>query len=108
MYGLKYVFPAVIGSKTRGMPTAYAAAPLKDHLTIASDEVLPVWPTPDGPITGFAVVPLYRSVPVAAARDSALYELLALVDAIRFGRSREHAIAIELLGRRLGNLTASL
>jgi hypothetical protein len=42
-----------------------------------------------------------RFVPHAALRDPALYELLALVDAIRDGRARERNLAERDLVRRL-------
>ena len=42
-----------------------------------------------------------RFVPHAALRDPALYELLALVDAIRDGRAREWNLAERVLVRRL-------
>jgi hypothetical protein len=38
-------------------------------------------------------------VPQAAARNPALYELLALFDAVRGGSLRERALAIELLDK---------
>ena len=38
----------------------------------------------------------------AALRDAALYELLALVDAIRDGRARERNLAQQALEKRLG------
>jgi hypothetical protein len=40
-------------------------------------------------------------VPKAALRDTYLYEVLALIDAIRDGRSRERQIAEEELKLRL-------
>ena len=45
--------------------------------------------------------PLYKSVPQAALRDSKLYQLLALVDAIRDGRASERKIAERDLAQRL-------
>ncbi len=51
---------------------------------------------------GYAFAPLYRTVPEAALRDPALYELLALVDAIRDGRARERNLAQKALEKRLG------
>src|SRR5437016_5938363 len=100
IYGLKYVFPAQHGAMTRGMPTSYAAEPLKRYIK-AGDEPLPVWPNSNGPIRGTAFEPLYSSVPEAAKRDSYLYELLTLVDAIRDGRARERKIAERELVARL-------
>jgi hypothetical protein len=61
----------------------------------------PVWPDPDGSARGYKLEPLYGSVPKAAKQDKALYELLALVDAVRDGRARERKIAAEHLHDRL-------
>lgn len=100
IHGLKYVFPAHHGAMTRGLPTSYAAEPLRRHIS-AGNEPLPVWPDPNGPTRGLAFEPLYRNVPRAAKQDSHLYELLALVDAIRDGRARERKIAEKELVTRL-------
>lgn len=100
VHGVKYAYPPQRGSLTRGMPTSYAAPPLKPQIT-QSDEPPPVWPDPEGTARGYEFSPLYRSVPKAAAQDSALYELLVLVDAIRDGRSRERELAVKELKSRL-------
>ncbi len=100
IHGLKYVFPAQHGAMTRGLPTSYAAEPLKRYIR-AGNEPLPVWPSANGPVRGTAFKPLYPSVPEAAKRDSYLYELLALVDAIRDGRARERKLAEKELVTRL-------
>lgn len=99
-HGARYCFPATRGSLTRGMPTGYAAAPLKDMIVPGTDP-LPVWPHKNGTVRGVAYYPLYPSVPDAAGRNPALYELLTLFDAVRGGSSRERALALELLDKRL-------
>lgn len=99
-HGARYCFPAVRGSLTRGMPTGYAAAPLKS-LIVPSTDPLPVWPHKNGTVRGVAFYPLYPSVPEAAGRNPALYELLVLFDAVRGGSTRERALAIDLLDNRL-------
>lgn len=100
VHGVKYAFPPDRGPLTRGLPTAYAAPPL-NTLIVLPDEPPPVWPAPEGKVRGYAFSPLYPSVPKAAAQDPALYELLALVDAIRDGRARERELAIKELTSRL-------
>jgi len=102
VHGLKYVFPAEIGRTTRGMPTGYAAEPLRDLFLASANEPPPVWPDADGTVRGLAMKPLYKSVPMAAKKDKTLYEYLALIDAIRAGRARERSMAIEILQKRLG------
>ena len=103
LHGLKYAFPAEHGQVTRGVPTSFAAAPLKNEIS-PGDDLPPVWPWPEGDTRGVALEPLYKTAPIAALRDSALYELLALVDAIRDGRARERKIAERYLVQRLHSI----
>ena len=100
IHGIKYAFPPDHGSLTRGIPTSYAAPPLKDLIS-QTTEPPPIWPDPEGSVRGYEFSPLYKSVPKAALKDRKLYELLALVDAIRDGRTRERGIAIRELKARL-------
>ena len=130
-HGIRYVFVSRPGEVTRGVPTASWAPPLSDHFfgpaplaemsgpTGGSDtlkdepvhasrplgrmfESLPlVWPHPLGQARGESLEPLYPSAVDAALRDRALYECLALVDAIRVGRARERALGIELLRKKI-------
>lgn len=99
-HGARYCFPVTRGSLTRGMPTGYAAAPLKE-LIVPGTDPLPVWPHKNGTVRGVAIYPLYPSVPEAAGRNPALYELLVLFDAVRGGSARERALALELLEKCL-------
>lgn len=100
IHGVPHAFPARTREVTRGLPTAWAAPVLSGKIS-AEGQIPPVWPDPDGQVQGAAVKPLYSSVPHAARRDPALYDLLALVDALRLGRARERAMAEKKLGRRL-------
>ena len=102
IHSLKYVFPVTMGKPSRGMPTGYAAAPLRDMFLASEEEMPPVWPDADGPVRGMALKPLYKSVPMAARKDATLYEYLVLVDAIRGGRARERKAATDILKDRLG------
>ncbi|MGQ0652973.1 MAG: hypothetical protein ACT4P4_12035 [Betaproteobacteria bacterium] len=101
LHGEKYPFPPERGALTRGVPTGYAAPPLNKEIAQGS-EPPPVWPYAQGQVRGYALKPLYKSVPAAAERDPGLYELLALVDAIRDGRARERALAAREIEARLG------
>lgn len=101
IHGVRYAYPPKHGGLTRGMPTGYAAPPL-NRMIVGSNEPPPVWPYADGPVRGLSFEPLYPSVPVAAERDPKLYELLALVDAMRDGRARERNIAAKELVARIG------
>ena len=100
VHGVKYAFPPRHGGVTRGVPTSYAAAPLS-RMIVSSADLPPVWPHPEGSARGVSLEPLYRSVPAAALRDPALYELLALIDAMRDGRARERKLAEEELSTRI-------
>jgi len=88
------------------MPTGYAAPPLKAEI-VQPNEPPPVWPYAEGNVRGYSFAPLYPSVPAAAARDAKLYELLALVDAMRDGRARERKLAEKALQARLGTRGAA-
>jgi hypothetical protein len=97
-HGLKYVFPQKPGALVRGMATAHSAAPL-NHI-IQSEEYY-VWSFAEGKIRGQSIEPLHPSVPKACLLDQQLYELLALTDALRVGRSRERKIAMDELEKRI-------
>ncbi|NCB37561.1 MAG: hypothetical protein EOM80_02220 [Erysipelotrichia bacterium] len=101
IHGISYVFPAERGEMTRGIPTAHAVPPLKNMLA-NNENSCPVWPDSKGRTWGQTFMPLYKSVPKAAMVDPRLYELLALVDAIRGGRAREKNLAVKELKQRLG------
>ena len=103
IYGLKYVFPAQRGEVTRGIPTAHAAPPLNRHFAPGAD-LPPVWPDPEGEVRGTSLDPLHKMVPAAVRKDPALYELLALVEALRDGRARERQLAERELATRLRRL----
>lgn len=94
LYGLPVVFPTQPGAQVRGIPTAHGAAPLREQLVT---EQLYVWPDAESDQWGCAIEPLYPRVPQAAKADAHLYELLALVDALRVGRPRERKLAGDLL-----------
>jgi hypothetical protein len=100
VHGVKYVFPAKRGEPTRGVPTSYAAQPLRQVIA-PGDEPPPVWPYAAGTKRGTAFEPLYKMAPKAALRDPVLYEYLALVDALRDGRARERKLAEEMIVARL-------
>ena len=100
LHGAKYAFPATLGAPTRGVPTAYAAPPLASRIS-QPNELPPVWPDPTGEQRGISFHPLYPTVPAAALRSPALYENLALFDALRSGNARERALAQKLFEERL-------
>jgi hypothetical protein len=99
-HGLKYSFPAERGHSTRGIPTAYAAEPLKSAVQQGAD-LPPVWPYVKGKVRGYAFTPLYKHAAAASMDDTEFYQLLALVDALRDGRVRERQLAMDELKKRL-------
>ncbi|MFN8552545.1 MAG: hypothetical protein U0103_13810 [Candidatus Obscuribacterales bacterium] len=99
VHGVKYFFPAVRGAISRGVPTSYAAPPLK--YSFDTGENPPIWEHPTGTVRGYKLDPIYKSATRAALADSQLYELLALVDAIRDGAARERNAAVDELKKRL-------
>jgi hypothetical protein len=102
IHGVKYAFPATRGEITRGMPTSYAAPPLSDVISRSTNDIPPVWPDKDGTQRGYTCAPICRSAVHAAKRDALVYEMLALVDAMREGRVRERDLAAKALQKRLG------
>ncbi len=103
IHGVKYAYPPERGELARGVATGYAAPPL-NKVIVGSGDPPPVWPYAEGSVRGYAFMPLYPSVPQAALKDPNLYELLALVDAIRDGRARERSLAEKELESRLGTV----
>lgn len=106
VHGVPHAFPARPKEVTRGMPTAWAAPAMVRKFS-ASEQMPPVWPDPEGKVQGAAVRPLYSSVPHAARRDPELYDLLALVDALRLGRARERTLAEKEITARLNRHVAA-
>jgi hypothetical protein len=100
LHGIRYAFPAERGAMTRGVPTRYAAPPLKQHLE-QGNEPPPVWPYAQGSVRGYSFSPLHKNVPGTAIADPQLYELLVLVDALRDGQARERELAVKEMRKRL-------
>jgi hypothetical protein len=99
-HALRYLAPAKAGGETRGLATSWAALPLSEHFA-PSDEPPPVWPDPHGELRGLEVTPLHPAVIPLARADPKMYELLALVDALRLGDTRTRGLAVELLRARI-------
>ncbi len=95
VHGAKYAFPAQRLPVGPGVPTAHSA-PAFAGVFAEGHEAL-VWPDPQGAVRGEGLVPLHPCVLGAALRDPALYELLALFDALRAGRARERGMAMKRL-----------
>lgn len=94
---VRYIFPVKLGAIERGIPTAHSAKPLNSKINSKSKLV---WPDINGTARGESIVPIYKSAPKAALEDKKLYELLALVDALRVGKVREQQLAKDELKKR--------
>lgn len=91
LHGAKYAFAPERLPIGPGVPTGHAA-PAFTGVFAPGHEPL-VWPDAHGTVRGDGLAPLHPCVPGAALRDAALYELLALFDAVRAGRARERGMA---------------
>jgi len=100
LHGLSYVFPQQPGALVRGVLTAHSAEPL--NKIIQSGEKY-VWPYAKGTERGQAIEPMYNTAVEASLKDPDLYELLALVDALRVGKVREKELAKKELEKRILN-----
>lgn len=97
-FGLKHIFPVHPGKEVKGVPTAISASPLNKMIM---SNVQFVWPSENGNVVGFAIESLYKTLPEFAVNHQDFYELLALTDALRFGRNRERQIAMKELKHRI-------
>lgn len=101
VHAVKFTFPAKRGTEVRGIPTSWAAEPLKDELADSAG-LPPVWPYSKGAMRGLSFDPLHPMVPDAAEADPQLWERLSLVDALRSNESaRISALAARLLKERI-------
>ena len=60
-----------------------------------------VWPYAHGKDSGEGLVPIYPSVPVACARNRALYDLMSAIEVLRTGQWQEKNIAMTYLEKVL-------
>jgi len=101
IHGVKYAFPGVLGTHSRGIPTAIAGPTLRRHFDDA-DSLAPVWPDPAGSAFGPSLSPLHPSVPAACELDDRLFDVMTLLDALRVGAARERELALVRLEELLG------
>ena len=91
IFGLPYVFPQRPGSQSRGIPTAHSHPFMQEGFL---SEQQYVWPDAASDEKGAVIQPLYPGAASAARRDEKLYLMLALVDVLRAGKTREKTAAI--------------
>lgn len=96
--GVPFAFPSIIGPATIGTPTAHSAPPFA---SIVESPDRFVWPEAGGADRGQSLVPLFPGAPALVGSNPALYDLLAIIDALRVGTTRIRRIAAELVAERL-------
>ena len=96
VHGVRYVFPAEIGRRTRGLLTGPHAPPLLNKLSVQEEQGL-VWPYARGDSRASSLKPLHKGVPIASASDPKLYALLVLVDGLRLPSARVREMSAKLL-----------
>ncbi len=100
-HGLRFAFPAQpLEEQAVGLATGASAPPLAGKI-LAGDDSAMVWPSRHGKLRGRKVVPLHSRAPESAQKNPRLYEILALLDALRAGGAREREVASQELRARL-------
>ena len=93
-HGLRYVFPQKPEAMVNGIPTAHSHPFMKRFF---DSDTMYVWADSSASSRGLSIEPLYANQVKAVREDEKLYKLLALIDVIRVGRTRETKIAEEEL-----------
>lgn len=96
--GVPYAFAAEPGAILPGVPTAISA-PVFASVFVTEDRF--VWPAAARIIRGCTVAPLWANAPGMARTNVPLYELLAAIDTLRIGRTREKEHVRKWLRERL-------
>ncbi len=96
-HGLQYVFPVVPGSSTRGIATAHSHEFMKSRIISKEDYV---WPDSKGKLRGAAIEPLYPGL-TRSLGEPRFYKMMALLDAIRVGKTRESKLAKQELEKMI-------
>lgn len=91
-YGVPYAFAPDTVAVARGVVTGLAAVPMLAGLVSFTTSGL-VWPSKLGDAQGVGIAPLIPAAPDMPHRDPHLYQLLAIVDALRVGDARERELA---------------
>ena len=99
-YGLQYVFPVQLGTMVNGIATAHAHPFMQKTF---KTEIPFVWADVQGKERGLNIEPFYPKQIQAIKNDEILYKLLALVDVIRIGKTREIEVAIAELKKIILN-----
>ena len=99
-HGLRWVYYPELGALVRGVPTAHSAPALSQVVQGSAADPI-VWPSSDGAVRGQSLLPLYPHAVHLPDSAPDIYDALTLVDALRLGRRRDSALALEMLTQRL-------
>lgn len=105
LHGVRFAFPAVVGAVALGVPTGAYGPPMRNLLSAGGDRMVWAHVGPDA-VKGQTIIPLHPNVPEIALRDERMHQLLALIDSLRLGGSREREVAAKALKERLGSSDA--
>ena len=100
IHGVKYSFPVELGPLAVGLPTALSA-PTHEKMVIQNGDEICVWPYLKGKKRGQVILPLYPKLAEAALKDQDFYDLMAALEIIRIGRTRERKLAEQYLEKRI-------
>jgi hypothetical protein len=95
-YGFHVVFPVIPGGIVNGIYTAHSHPFMQQFF---SSEDAYVWPDVQGKERGQSIIPLYKDVVRASLLDAELYKMLALLDIVRVGKTRELKLALQELSK---------
>ena len=82
-------------NRIAGLVDSEKTNPIKSRITSNGEDY--VWRNPNGTARGQAITPLYDNVHIAVKNDGDFYAMLAIVDSLRLGKTRERQAAIEEL-----------
>ena len=97
-HGIRCVFPVIPGTLVRGIPTAHSHHEIKKFIISENNFV---WPDNNGEVMGLMIEPLYQKIIEPVKDDALFYIMVAMVDAIRFGKQREKKIVIQELKKHI-------
>lgn len=98
LHGFHYVFPALPSNMANGISTAQSHPWMSKQF---QSELKYVWPYARGKVRGLSIEPLYPAVVYAVQNDEQLYKMLALMDVLRVGRTRELKLAVSELEKMI-------
>lgn len=98
-FGVRYAYPFESVGYGRGLATSWNCLLVESEMSPL--EPAWVWAMPSGKSEGVLVKPIHPAIPLAASKDENLYQMFALVEAIRGGKPRELSIARDTLKKLL-------